>query len=226
MYSSGRVDGALVSGFAQAMGGDVRAAELAVARRAQQLLAGMPTPVQFDLLALYQDACGGAEQGGGGGGEAAGRQREVLGGLLLHHARQQGEVERAVEREGREAAAWFGTAASSEDEEEEGNGQGGAVGGGGGGDVGGTLEGLVRELRRQVEARVAGGTPTLVEGLTRSQRLCLQYRVGKKLVLWGVVHRALCGQGAAQGPGEGSGLEGALGVRRRGAAVGVPRVAG
>ncbi|KAJ9526145.1 hypothetical protein QJQ45_009581 [Haematococcus lacustris] len=86
VYAGGRVDPALIIAFAMAAEGDGVAAELAVARRAAQLLASMPSPLLLDLWALYEDAkgCGMMEEA------------EQLGALMMRQAAQQQELDQLV----------------------------------------------------------------------------------------------------------------------------------
>ncbi len=176
VYAAGRVDNALVTGFATASGGNIRAAELAVARRAQELLRGMRTPLLLDLWLLHQDARS--------RNDAA--ETQVLRTLLWQQLEQQTQVEAAQGSE--QAEAWSCPKDSK------------------------SVDELVEKLGREYGTWATGVPGALPTQVTPQQRLSVRYRIGKKIVLWGVVHRALCGaqgQGAAKDGAAAAGSAGA-----------------
>lgn len=188
------MDPALMTAFSLAACGDTRAAELAIARRAQQLLSGMPTPVLHDLYFLLEDARM--------GGDAEGVVR--LGRLLMAQAELQRKQDAFLNEAVTDAAASGAAgaavpkAASSTQATSSNSGREGSPGGVVSTVPGGrTLDELVSALKAQVEAKGNSLKPPL----NANGRLCVSYRAAKKLVLWGVVTRVAAGGEGGAGAG-------------------------
>jgi len=179
VYAGGRVDPALISGFSLAAFGDTRAAELAVARRVQQLLSGMPTPLLMDLWLLHMDA---QQRGDGATADMTAKLLVQQAGLMRKHAA---------------FVAGLGSDAASS---AQGAGQDGAAALSTAADVGAlpptdNLTDLLTVLAKEASSRLG----MLQAPLTHNQRLCVTYRASKKVLLWGFLSRVAAAE-ASQGP--------------------------